>query len=87
MLNRLGQNLWLDNIMRDMLGGGTLKRQIEDPSVTDLTARSTIFDNVISCGTRYDADARVQLDSGALGEAPVLNFVVQDLSRTEGPFP
>jgi transaldolase len=30
MLHELGQSLWLDNITRDMLQNGTLKRYIDE---------------------------------------------------------
>ena len=47
-LNQLGQSLWLDNITRDLLDSGTLKRYIDELSVTGLTSNPTIFDNAIS---------------------------------------
>ena len=34
-LHNLGQSLWLDNITRDLLDGGTLKRYIDELSMTD----------------------------------------------------
>ena len=36
-LHDLGQSLWLDNITRDLLDKGTLKRYIDEFSVTGLT--------------------------------------------------
>ena len=36
-LHDLGQSIWLDNITRDLLGSGTLKRYIDELSVTGLT--------------------------------------------------
>ena len=38
LLRNLGQSLWLDNITRDLLDSGTLKRYIDELSVTGLTA-------------------------------------------------
>ena len=38
LLHDLGQSLWLDNITRDLLTSRTLKRYIEDLSVTGLTS-------------------------------------------------
>jgi transaldolase len=43
-LHALGQSLWLDNITRDLLDGGTLARYIDELSVTGLTSNPTIFD-------------------------------------------
>ncbi|MGA3238188.1 MAG: transaldolase, partial [Bryobacteraceae bacterium] len=36
-LHDLGQSIWLDNITRDLLDSGTLKRYIDELSVTGLT--------------------------------------------------
>ena len=80
-LNRLGQSLWLDNITRDLLDSGTLKRYIDELSVTGLTSNPTIFDHAIAHSSRYDADIRRQLDSGATGEGLFFNLAIEDLSR------
>ncbi len=53
-LHELGQSLWLDNITREMLGDGTLKRYIDELSITGLTSNPTIFDKAISGGDAYD---------------------------------
>ena len=34
LLHNLGQSLWLDNITRDLVNSGTLKRYIDELSVT-----------------------------------------------------
>ena len=41
-LHNLGQSIWLDNITRDLLNSGTLKRYIDEWSVTGLTSNPTI---------------------------------------------
>ena len=53
-LHDLGQSLWLDNITRDLLNSGTLKRYIDELSVTGLTSNPTIFDHAIKNSTAYD---------------------------------
>jgi transaldolase len=53
-LHDLGQSLWLDNITRDMLDDGTLRRYIDELSVTGLTSNPTIFDRAITGGDAYD---------------------------------
>jgi transaldolase len=42
LLHNVGQTLWLDNITRDLLNSGTLKRYIDELSVTGLTSNPTI---------------------------------------------
>ena len=55
-LHNLGQSLWLDNITRDLLDNGTLKRYIEEFSITGLTSNPTIFEHAISKSKSYDAE-------------------------------
>ena len=55
-LHDLGQSLWLDNITRDLLDSGTLRRYVDELSVTGLTSNPTIFDHAIRNGSDYDAD-------------------------------
>jgi transaldolase len=54
-LNRAGQSLWLDTITRQLLSSGTLKRYIDELSVTGLTSNPTIFDHAMRNGAAYDA--------------------------------
>ena len=54
-MHDLGQSLWLDNITRDLLDTGTLKRYIDELSVTGLTSNPTIFDQAIKKSASYDA--------------------------------
>ncbi len=85
-LNGLGQSLWLDNITRDLLDSGTLKRYIDELSVTGLTSNPTIFDNAISRSAWYDAEIRRQLSLGAKGEDLFFILAIQDLSRAADLF-
>src|ERR1700722_16560183 len=85
-LNKLGQSLWLDNITRDLLDSGTLKRYIDELSITGLTSNPTIFDNAIARSSWYDAEIRKQLEAGASGEGLFFNLAVQDLSRAADLF-
>jgi transaldolase len=80
-LHALGQSLWLDNITRDLLDSGTLKRYIDTLSVTGLTSNPTIFNNAISQSKAYDAEISRQLANGESGEGLFFNLAIQDLSR------
>ena len=60
-LHNLGQSIWLDNITRDLLDSGTLKRYIDELSVTGLTSNPTIFDHAIKNSDAYDAAIREKL--------------------------
>ena len=85
-LNHLGQSLWLDNITRDLLDSGTLKRYIDELSVTGLTSNPSIFNAAISKSKWYDDEIRRQLDRGLKGEELFFTLAVQDLTRAADLF-
>jgi len=86
MLHELGQSLWLDNITRDLLDSGTLKRYIDELSVTGLTSNPTIFDHAIKNSTAYDASIRQKVKEGKEGEALFFELALEDLTRAAGLF-
>src|SRR5205085_11136267 len=81
LLHDLGQSLWLDNITRDLLNSGTLKRYIDELSVTGLTSNPTIFDHAIKNSTAYDAPIREKLRNGKSGEALFFELALEDITR------
>jgi len=66
-LHELGQRLWLDNITRELLTSGTLRRYIDEYSVTGLTSNPTIFDKAIGEAAFYDAAIRRKTAEGKSG--------------------
>ena len=52
ILHDLGQSIWLDNITRDLLKTGVLRR--DEFSITGLTSNPTIFDHAIKNSGDYD---------------------------------
>jgi transaldolase len=85
-LHDLGQSLWLDNITRDMLDDGTLKRYIDTLSVTGLTSNPTIFDEAIGKTKVYDKAIRQKAESAASDEALFLEIALEDLRRAADLF-
>jgi transaldolase len=86
LLHNLGQSLWLDNITRDLINSGTLKRYIDELSVTGLTSNPTIFDHAIKNSSSYDAAIRKKLDEGKSGEELFFELAVEDLTRAADLF-
>jgi transaldolase len=81
MLHDLGQSIWLDNITRELLDSGTLKRYIDDLSVTGLTSNPTIFDHAIGHSKAYDSEIHRLADTGLPSEELFFELAVQDLTR------
>jgi transaldolase len=85
-LNDLGQSLWLDNITRDLLEKGTLKRYIEELEVTGLTSNPTIFDHAIAHSDAYDGEIRKLGGAGLSADAIFFELALQDLARAADLF-
>jgi len=85
-LHDLGQSLWLDNITREILDNGTLRRYINEFSVTGLTSNPTIFDEAIGNTAAYDQGIRDKAKAGKSGEALFVELALEDLRRAADLF-
>jgi len=79
-LHNLGQSIWLDNITRDLLDSGTLKRYIDEFSVTGLTS------NPIKNSSAYDNAIREKTRPGESGEALFFELALEDLTQAAALF-
>src|ERR1700757_2754393 len=85
-LHDLGQSIWLDNITREILDNGTLRRYIDEFSVTGLTSNPTIFDEAIGNTHAYDNGIRDKAKAGKTGEALFVELALEDLRRAADLF-
>ena len=86
LLRAAGQSLWLDNITRELLDTGGLRRYIDEYSITGLTSNPTIFDEAIGNGDAYDAGIRAKAKEGKSGEALFIELALEDLRRAADLF-
>jgi transaldolase len=86
LLHNLGQSIWLDNITRDLLDSGTLKRYIDEFSVSGLTSNPTIFEHAIKTSPSYDTPIREMLARGKSGEELFFDLALEDLTRAADLF-
>jgi transaldolase len=86
VLHDQGQSIWLDNITRDLLTSGTLKRYIDELSVTGLTSNPTIFDHAIKNSSAYDEAIRKKLREGKSGEELFFELALADITRAADLF-
>jgi transaldolase len=80
-LHDLGQSLWLDNVTRELLNSGTLRRYIDELSVTGLTSNPTIFDHAIKNSATYDKDIARRAPSAKSEEHLFFELALTDLTR------
>jgi transaldolase len=86
LLRDAGQSLWLDNITRELLDDGTLRRYVDDYSITGLTSNPTIFDQAIDKTSAYDPAIRDEARSGQSDEALFFELALEDLRRAADLF-
>ena len=84
LLHNLGQSIWLDNITRDLLDSGNLKRCIDELSVTGLASNPTIFNHAIKNSAVYSSPIRRKLAEGKSAEALFFELALEDLTRAAG---
>ena len=85
-LQNLGQSLWLDNITRGILDDGTLRRYVDEFSITGLTSNPTIFRKAIESTDAYDDDIRERSGAGQSGETLFVELALADLRRAADLF-
>lgn len=78
-LNEVGQSVWYDNLSRDVLRSGELKRLI-DSGVSGLTSNPTIFKKAIADTSDYDDDIRALAAKGLDDEGICEELMVQDVA-------
>jgi len=86
LLRDIGQSLWLDNITRELLDNGGLRKYIDEFSITGLTSNPTIFDEAIGGGNAYDDGIRAKTKAGKSGEALFIELALEDLRRAADLF-
>jgi transaldolase len=86
LIHELGQSIWLDNITRELLKSGTLRRYIDEFSVSGLTSNPTIFDHAIKNSSAYDDSIREELARGRSGEELFFDLALADLTEAADLF-
>lgn len=86
LLHNLGQSLWLDNITRDLLDSHTLKRYIDELSVTGLTSNPTIYHNAVQKSAAYDTAIRNGCALAKSSEDIFFDLAVEDMTRAADLF-
>jgi len=81
-LREIGQSFWLDNLSRDLINSGELKRLIAEDGITGITSNPTIFQKAISGSKDYDESLRSILGKGIRdGKELFLGLAFEDISR------
>jgi transaldolase len=81
LYSQQGQSPWLDNVRRDWIENGEMKRWV-DRGVRGVTSNPTIFQKAISGGSAYDAQFSELLAAGVSVLDAYWELVVADIRNT-----
>jgi transaldolase/glucose-6-phosphate isomerase len=74
-----GQSYWLDNLSREMIRSGELRRRVEQEGLRGVTSNPAIFHKAISAGEAYDEEIEALVSRGATVPDVYEALVVSDI--------
>ncbi|MFI7588998.1 transaldolase [Spongisporangium articulatum] len=74
-----GVSVWLDDLSRELLEGGDLKRLIAEKGVVGVTSNPTIFASALAKGDRYEEQVKGLVGAGADTERAVFEITTDDV--------
>ena len=80
-LQSLGQSVWLDNISREILNNGDLKKLIDEDGLQGVTSNPTIFDKAISHSADYDDAIKTAVTAGGDADAIYQALTIADIQE------
>jgi transaldolase/glucose-6-phosphate isomerase len=80
-LSDSGQSYWLDNLSREMIRSGELRRRVEEQGLRGVTSNPAIFHKAISGGDQYDEEIARLVATGASIPDIYEQLVVSDISE------
>jgi transaldolase len=85
-LRNYGQSVWHDNISRELLDSGALKKLIDEDGLSGLTSNPTIFEKAINGSTHYDASLRLLVAQGREVKEIYEVLAIEDIQRAADLF-
>ncbi len=79
-LQEFGQSVWYDNISRDLLHGGGLKKMVEEDGVVGLTSNPSIFQKAIAESDDYDEAVAALVAAGTSAEDILDTLMAEDVA-------
>lgn len=86
LVNKLGQSIWYDNIERDMLQDGRMKKMIDERHIFGVTSNPSIFEAALKNSTAYDDVLQALAWSGLNSDQIYAELVKQDIQQAADLF-
>jgi len=85
-LRQYGQSIWLDNIRRDLMSSGELKRLIDEDGIRGLTSNPTLFEKAIGGSKDYDEQLLALRAKGKGTMESLEELTIQDIQMAADLF-
>lgn len=85
-VNALGQSIWYDNIEREMLRDGSMKKMIEEGHIYGVTSNPSIFEAALKNSAAYDDVLQSLAWSGLSSDAIYAQLVKEDIQKAADLF-
>ncbi|MET9123331.1 transaldolase family protein, partial [Streptomyces sp. NPDC004528] len=79
VLSAAGVSVWLDDLSRELLAGGELKKLVTNQHVVGVTTNPTIFASALSKGDRYSDQLRGLAREGSSVDDAVFALTTDDV--------
>jgi transaldolase len=79
-VHSLGQSIWYDNISRELITSGSLKKLVNEWGVRGITSNPSIFENALKKGSAYDGQIHSLKKSNLSVEDLFNELAVSDIS-------
>lgn len=78
-LSDLGVSIWLDDLSRERIASGSLKKLIDEKNVVGVTTNPTIFATALAKGAAYDGQVAELAKAGASTNDAVFSIITKDV--------
>jgi transaldolase/glucose-6-phosphate isomerase len=78
-ISELGQSVWCDNLSRELIESGELKKLIEQDGISGVTSNPTIFEKAIGRQKSYESELHELVDQGKTVYEIYEGLVIRDI--------
>lgn len=78
-IKEYGQSIWMDNLTRDLIESGELKRIIDERGIRGITSNPAIFEKAIAGNAIYDQDIEMGIRAGLPVDKIYESLIFQDI--------
>ncbi len=79
-LSAVGVSIWLDDLSRELITGGSLQKLIDEKNVVGVTTNPTIFASALAKGELYDEQVRELAAQGVTTDRAVFEITTDDVA-------